>query len=221
MISQFGRETALLVIDAQRGIDALQHWGGPTGRRNNSDAEAKIACLLAAFRGAGIPVMFTLHDSREALSPLKLGTPGGLPIEGLEPQPGELAVRKDVNGGFTGTALEIELRRRCITRIVACGFFTNFCVETTVRQAGNMGYDTYLVEDACATSNRIGLDGRDFDPELVHAVTVATLHGEFCTAVTADQAIGLVGADAPGLMRVQGNELEPRRALVAAVRLAA
>ena len=45
--------------------------------------------------------------------------------------------------------------------------------------AGNMGYDTYLIPDGCATTNRIGIDGVDYDPEVVHAMTVANLHGEF------------------------------------------
>ena len=39
MIRQFGKETPLLLIDVQKGVDVLQHWGGPTGRRNNPDAE--------------------------------------------------------------------------------------------------------------------------------------------------------------------------------------
>ena len=40
MINRFGADTALLLIDVQRGVDVLDHWGGPTGRRNNPDAEA-------------------------------------------------------------------------------------------------------------------------------------------------------------------------------------
>jgi nicotinamidase-related amidase len=89
---------------------------------------------------------------------------------------------------------------------VIAGYFTNFCVETTTRMAGNMGYDVYLVHDACATTNRIGLDGTDYEPELVHDMAVASLHGEFCTALSTQQAIGLLGADSTELNRVQGNE---------------
>lgn len=98
------------------------------------------------------------------------------------------------------------MRQHGITRLVIVGFFTNFCVETTTRMSGNMGYDTYLVPDACATTNRVGPDGTDYDPEVVHAMSVASLHGEFCTAITPDQAIALTKADAPDLVRVQGNE---------------
>ena len=115
-------------------------------------------------------------------------------------------VSKDVNSGFVGTDLEIQLRRKGISRLVIVGFFTNMCVETTTRMAGNLGFDTYLVPDCCATSNRIGLDGADYDPELVHDMTVANLHREFCTAITPGDVLGLLDADAPGLERIQGNE---------------
>ena len=86
------------------------------------------------------------------------------------------------------------------------GFFTNMCVETTTRMAGNLGFDTYLVHDGCATTNRVGSDGVDHDPELVHQMTVANLHGEFCTAITGADAVGLLDSDNSTLDRVQGNE---------------
>lgn len=206
MIPRFDRRTALLLIDVQDGVNVLEHWGGPTGRRNNPGAEDAMRRLLTAWRERGLPVAFTLHDSREAASPLKLSLATGRLIAGFEPADGDIVVRKDVNSAFIGTNLELQLRRRGCDRLVIAGFFTNFCVETSTRMAGNMGYDTYLVEDACATTNRVGPDGRDHDPDLVHALSVASLHGEFCTAITTDAALGLLEADARDLARVQGNE---------------
>jgi nicotinamidase-related amidase len=206
VIKQFGRETALLLIDVQVGVDVLSHWGGPTGRRNNPDAENKMLQLLAAWRVAKLQVAFTRHDSREAASPLKFSLPTGAQKPGFEPVAGEIVVEKDVNSGFIGTDLEIQLRRAKISRLAIVGFFTNFCVETTTRMAGNLGFDTYLVEDCCSTSNRVGPDGVDRDPELVHAMTVANLHGEFCTAIKFSDALGLVSADNHQLSRCQGNE---------------
>ena len=206
MIKQFGRETALLLIDVQVGVDVLSHWGGSNGRRNNPDAEAKMSQLLAAWRNAKLQVAFTRHDSRESASPLKFSLPTGAQKPGFEPAAGEIVVEKDVNSGFIGTDLEIQLRRAKISRLAIVGFFTNFCVETTTRMAGNLGFDTYLIEDCCSTSNRIGPDGVDRDPDLVHAMTVANLHGEFCTAIKFADALGLVTADNSQLSRCQGNE---------------
>ena len=43
------------------------------------------------------------------------------------------------------------------------GFYTNYCIETTVRMAGNLGFDTYLVHDACAAINTLGHDGTYYE----------------------------------------------------------
>ena len=210
MIRRFGPDTALMLVDVQRGVDALEHWGGPTGRRNNPEAEARMLSLLGAWRGRGWPVAFTRHDSREAASPLKLSLPTGAQKEGFEPAPGDIVVEKDVNSAFLSIDREApmlgRLREAGARRLVVAGFFTNMCVETSVRMAGNMGLDVHLVHDACATTNRVGPDGTDHDPETVHALSVASMHGEFCTAITTRDALALMDADAPHLERVQGND---------------
>ena len=210
MISRFDSRTALLLIDVQRGVNELAHWGGPTARRNNPDAERCMRSLLNAFRGHRLPVAFTRHDSREDASPLKLSLDTGAQLDGLEPADGDIVVVKDVNSAFVGTSMEVRLRRAGVERLLVAGFFTNFCVETSVRMAGNLGFDVYLAHDACATTNRVGPDGIDRDAELVHEVSVANLHGEFCTAISTGQALGLCERDAADLVRAQGNEPGPR-----------
>lgn len=206
MIPQFRNDTALLLVDVQQGVDELDYWGGSSGRRNNPGAERVMLALLGRWRDAGLPVAITRHDSREPGSPLKLALPTGAQKPGFEPGEHDIVVVKDVNSGFVGTPLEVELRRAGISRLVIAGFFTNMCVETTTRMAGNLGFDTYLVHDGCAAANRIGPDGVDHDPELVHQLTVANLHGEFCTAITGADAGGLLDRAADHLRRVQGNE---------------
>ncbi len=118
----------------------------------------------------------------------------------------EIVIKKDVNSGFIGTSLELNLRRLKIQRLLVVGFFTNCCIETTVRMAGNMGFDTYLVHDACAAMNRIGHDGMYYDADLVHNMAIANLNGEFCTAINTKDALHLFNNDAKHLKRVQGNE---------------
>ena len=206
MIHKFNTSTALLLIDVQRGVDDTAYYGGSTGRVNNPQAKDNIRKILNAWRVKGGKVAFTRHDSIEEGSPLKLSLDTGLQLEGMEIEVGDISVSKSVNSGFIGTSLELDLRRNGISRLVVAGFFTNVCVETTVRMAGNMGFDTYLIHDACSTMNSIGIDGADYDPELVHNMSVAGLHGEFCTAISLDDALGLLDSDAAHLQRVQGNE---------------
>lgn len=206
MMARFSDDTALLLIDTQKGVHDLTHWGGATGRMNNPACQDNLVALLTAFRAAGRRTAFTRHNSREADSPLKFSLPTGAQLPGLEITGTDITVEKDVNSGFIGTSLDSDLRQAGVQRLVIAGYFTNFCVETTTRMAGNMGYDTYLAHDACATTNRIGLTGTDHDPEMVHDMAVASMNGEFCTAITTRQAISLLASDNPALNRLQGNE---------------
>ena len=206
MIRKFDMGTALLLIDVQIGVDDLSHWGGVMGRRNNPDAEKKMLELLTKWRTLGFPVAFTQHDSVESNSPLKLNLPTGRQKPGFEIQTGDIAVTKNVNNGFIGTSLQDDLNGCGVNRLVVVGFFTNMCVEATVRMAGNLGYDTYMVPECCATTNRLGPDGFDYDPEVIHTITVANLHGEFCTSLSPYVAEGLLSGDNIDLNRVQGNE---------------
>ena len=206
MIEKFDETTALLLVDVQKGVNEVKYYGGPSGKRNNHSAEENMRCLLAEWRRLGKRVAFTRHNSREINSPLKLDLETGDQIEGLEINGSDIVVEKDVNSGFIGTSLELELRRSGINRLVVMGFYTNYCIETTVRMAGNLGFDTYLVHDACAAVNTLGHDGEYYEPDLVHNMSIASLHGEFCTAISKEVAMRLCLENCVDLERVQGNE---------------
>ena len=206
MIEKFDETTALLLVDVQKGVNEVKYYGGPSGKRNNHSAEENMRCLLAEWRRLGKRVAFTRHNSREINSPLKLDLETGNQIEGLEINDSDIVVEKDVNSGFIGTSLELELRRSGINRLVVMGFYTNYCIETTVRMAGNLGFDTYLVHDACAAVNTLGHDGEYYEPDLVHNMSIASLHGEFCTAISKEVAMRLCLENCVNLQRVQGNE---------------
>jgi nicotinamidase-related amidase len=169
---------ALLVIDVQRGFDDPR-WG----LRNNPEAEINIARLLAAWRKAERPVFHVIHDSLSHGSPLRPGTAGNLPKPEAEPHPGEVIYRKTVNSAFIGTSLEGDLRTAGINALVVVGLTTNHCVSTTVRMAGNLGFETYLVSDATATFDRAALDGRIRPAAEVHAAALSDLQDEFATIV--------------------------------------
>ncbi len=86
----FDDSTALLIIDAQDGIDVPGHGGSA---RNNPQAEQNIKRLLDAWRGAGRPCVYAVHDSVEPGSPLKLSLPTGRIKPGLEPRDDDLSAR--------------------------------------------------------------------------------------------------------------------------------
>ena len=109
------------------------------------------------------------------------------------PRPDEPVMQKSVNSAFIGTTLEDDLRRRGLTTLVVTGMQTNYCVSTTVRMAGNLGFDTYVVSDATATFDNTGPDGRKWAGQLLHDVALADLHGEFATVVDTKAVLALVG----------------------------
>ncbi|WP_435196603.1 cysteine hydrolase family protein [Natronomonas sp. EA1] len=170
--------TGLVLIDVQTGFDDPA-WG----TRNNPDAEAAIAALLAGFRAAGAPVFHVRHASTEEGSPLRPDGPGfAFKPEG-EPEAGEPTFEKSVNSGFIGTGLEDALRNAGVERVVVCGFTTDHCVSTTTRMAENLGFEVAIVRDATATFGR-ELDGEAIDAETNHRVALAQLQGEFAEVVT-------------------------------------
>jgi len=178
------REAALLLIDVQQGFDA-PGWG----ERNNPDAERNIARLLEAWRNAGWPVLHVQHISVEPGSVLGPGQPGSELKPEAMPAPDEPLFQKNVNSAFIGTDLEAQLRERGIEALVLVGLTTNHCVSTTARMSGNLGFDTYVVDDATATFDRVGHDGRQYDAAEVHAISLASLHGEFATVLGTDEVL--------------------------------
>ncbi len=175
---------ALLVIDVQRAFDLWEQAGQ---RRNNPDAIARIADLLAAFRRSGAPVFHVRHEGTHPASSFLPGGPGSAVRDEAQEIGGEPVIAKRVNSAFIGTDLEARLRAADIRTVVVCGATTNHCVETTTRMAGNLGFDAWLVRDATWTFDRTGPDGERHAAEDVHAMTLANLHDEFARIVrTAD-----------------------------------
>ena len=179
MIARLPRNAVLLIVDVQKGFDRFN----TELHRNNPDLETNIARLQRAWRRSGRPVIHVQHLSKLPDSPLRPGPPGCEIKDEVRPLPGEPVVRKSVNSAFIGTDLEADLRRRGLPPLVITGMQTNLCVSTTARMAGNLGFTTYVVSDATATFDNVGPEGQTYSSELLHAVALADLHGEFATVV--------------------------------------
>jgi nicotinamidase-related amidase len=170
-------KAALIVIDVQQAFNNPS-WG----QRNNPQAEANIARLLAGWRESGRPLFHVHHQSRSPQGLFK--EHGGMVKPEAAPLPGEPVVIKHVNSSFIGTDLEQRLREAGIDTVVTCGITTDHCVSTTTRMAGNLGFETFIVSDATATFERTGPDGRHYTAEEMHATALASLHNEFATVVS-------------------------------------
>ena len=177
----------LMVIDVQRAIDDPA-WAA-AGPRNNPEAGKNIAKLLAAWRATGRPIIHVRHDSTFPQSAYRPGQPGNDFKEEAAPLAGETVIAKRTNSAFIGTDLAQMLERAGMRALFIAGAITNNSVEATVRMAGNLGFETYLIEDACFTFARLDFDGRLRTAEEVHAMSLANLDGEYCTVVSSDAVL--------------------------------
>ena len=172
------KNTALLMVDIQKAFLEEDYWGG---NRNNKNAEIVCNKILTKWRELQLPVFHVRHSSTNPNSLLHKSNSGfefndlALPIQG------EPIITKQVNSAFIGTDLKDQLDASNIDTIVVIGMTTNHCISTTVRMAGNFGFDTYVISDATATFNRIGVLGEQYDSETIHGTTLANLNEEFAS----------------------------------------
>jgi len=166
--------TALIVIDMQR--DFIERGGFGEALGNDVSRLAAIVPtvreLLAWARAHGIRVVHTREGHRPDLAdcpPAKRqrgrpslrigdagpmgrilvdGQPGNDIVPVLAPRPGETVIVKPGKGAFYATKLDVLLRSHRITHLILAGVTTEVCVQTTMREANDRGYDCLLVEDA-------------------------------------------------------------------------
>jgi len=169
----------LLVIDVQRAFDDPS-WP----ERNNPDAEARVADLLAAWREEGAPLVHVRHESAEPEGLFRRGTDSFEFKPEASPLPGEQVVEKLVNSAFIGTDLEQRLRDAGAETVVIAGLTTDHCCSTSARMAGNLGIETWFVDDAPETHAR-----GEFDAETIQRTALASIDEEFCEVIETAEAI--------------------------------
>jgi nicotinamidase-related amidase len=180
---------ALLIIDMQQGMASTA-----AGPRNNPEAEAHIARLLGAWRQAGATIVHIRHISRNPGSLFWPGQSGAEFQPALAPLDHEHVVEKNVPDAFINGGLERWLRVRGIDRLVITGVSTNNSVEATARSAGNLGFRTFVVADACFAFDKVDYAGTQRNAAEVHAMSLANLDGEYATIIDTAAALQLVQA---------------------------
>jgi len=79
------------------------------------------------------------------------GEPGNAIVDAVAPITGEIVIDKPGKGAFYATRLGEELARCGITHLVFAGVTTEVCVQTSMREANDRGYECVLIEDATAS----------------------------------------------------------------------
>jgi nicotinamidase-related amidase len=154
-------DAVLLIIDAQEAGDAPRSGAGP-------DVETNIAALVAAWRTEGLPLV---HVGRQ---------PAGSPLGPLE---GEILIERNATSAFVGSDLEARLDELGATTLVVCGTLATHALEASTRHASDLGYQLFVVADACRAADAVDLRGRLWPAEEVGALALASLKGETATIV--------------------------------------
>jgi len=169
--------TALVVIDMQRDFVEAGGFGASLGN-DVSQLRAilpTVAALIALFRAKGLPILHTRECHKPDLSdcpPAKrlrgspslrigdvgpmgrvliAGEPGAAIVPECAPRPGEMVVDKPGKGMFHATDVDAMLKARGVRQLVFAGVTTEVCVQTSMREANDRGYECLLVEDATAS----------------------------------------------------------------------
>ena len=166
-------ECGLLIIDMQRDFLEPGGFGEMLGNdvsqlRRTIEPNRR---LLAAWRAAGLLVMHTREGHRPDLADLPpakkirgrsatcigdAGPMGRILVRGeaghdiipeLYPIAGEPVIDKPGKGAFYATDLDAILKHSAISQLIVCGVTTEVCVNTTVREANDRGYDCLVVDD--------------------------------------------------------------------------
>ncbi len=165
--------TALMCIDFQRDFVEAGGFGETLG---NDVSTLRVAIaptqeVLAAARELGMLVIHTREGHRADLTDLfaakrdrgnpslRIGDPGPMGrilvrgqaghdiVPELAPVEGEVVLDKPGKGSFYATDLETILRSRNITHLIVTGVTTEVCVQSTVREANDRGFESLILSD--------------------------------------------------------------------------
>lgn len=196
--------TALVIIDMQNDF-CVNGYAASAAGRPLAAAQAiipSIAQLLTAARDAGVLVchvgFWTLpghgSDSGPWLAQRRRSTyasdriamaetHGAAFIDALAPVEGELQIRKHRYSAFKGTDLDMLLRAHGVRSVVTAGVSTNVCVESTLREAFELGYYLCVPRDGCASWD-----------ESLHAATLRNVEARFGVVGNIESLCGIWAA---------------------------
>ena len=167
--------TALLIVDMQKADVSLNRRSPVTKKypaiarywndRLESTVVPNTRKLLAAFRKQKLKIVYTrngqLTSTGDEMAPrIRQKTkqpakpclrPSGDIDPRLAPRGQDLVITKLTSGSFTATPLDHALRNMGVKSLVIAGILTDMCILGTARAAAELGYDTLICEDACAS----------------------------------------------------------------------
>ncbi len=169
--------TALIIVDIQNDYF-------PNGKMelvNPGKAAANAAKVLEWFRQHNKENIFHVQHiaADPALGFFLPDTEGADIHETVQPLDNESIIIKHFPNSFLQTDLESKLRENGVTKVVVVGMMTHMCIDATVRASVDLGFETTLIEDACATRD-MSYEGKTVPAEQVHVAFVSAVGSMYC-----------------------------------------
>lgn len=160
----------LMIINAQKALHDV------TAGRSNTGAEGNIASLLQTWRREKKPLLHVKHVSENPRSSFYKDAEACQFLAPLTPMNDEAILEKTKSSAFINTDLNDRLQRQGIDTLILTGFTANDCIDSTARQAADLGFTTYVVGDATAMFDISGTDGKLIKAERLQQLTLANLN---------------------------------------------
>jgi nicotinamidase-related amidase len=164
-------DAVLLIIDAQEAVEGSAQGAGAG---DGGEIEKAIAALVAAWRAEGLPLA---HVGRQPIVP---ATPPALSIPALKD---EIVAVRNATSAFVDANLEARLDELGATTLVLCGALETHALEASARHAADLGFQVFVVADACRAVDMVDLKGRLWPAEDVRTLALSHLKGETATIV--------------------------------------
>lgn len=166
-------------------VDMVNDYLLPDGVMPVAEPETVISAtkeLVHATRAVGGPVVWVRPGHTESVdglfrkrTPHAIGEVSGSQVHAdLDQQNGEKVIRKRRYSAFFSTDLDIYLREHGIRSVLLCGVALNICVRSTAHDAFFLGYDVFVVEEACKATGQREHDSTLYDIS-THFGTVLSL----------------------------------------------
>ncbi|WKA52723.1 cysteine hydrolase family protein [Planococcus liqunii] len=175
--------TALIIVDIQKDYFP----NGKMELSNPEEAAANAAKVLDWFRKNQKENIFHVQHvaSDPAMGFFLPDTEGTEIHKAVHPLEHESIIIKHFANSFLQTDLESQLKEKGITKLVVVGMMTHMCIDATVRAAVDLGYETTLIEDACAT-RELTYQDKVVSAEQVHYAFVGALQGMYAEVTSTE-----------------------------------
>jgi nicotinamidase-related amidase len=180
-LRQLGRKS-----EGEERFTRLEHIVVPALKRLLAGARESSCIVIYAVTGAEkTDASDVVRSLRELVTRTQnfVGHPNHQVLPEVAPERGERVFLKKTMSAFKSTDLERYLKETDVQSVLVAGISTNSCVESTARDAADLGFDVILVEDGCAAAT-----------EELHLASVRNFRRFLGSVVTVDEAIAFLAS---------------------------